>query len=225
MRRPTLQEHADPMPANPPAAVHRWARRVHGLAHRTIPRLRAGAFRLFLGVDMRAAGVRLKLRGIEGLRIGRDFRVGDHCWIEAVTSYRGLSYAARLRIGDGVSVSDFTHISCAGHIDIGDGCLLGSKIYIGDHSHGPTRALSDAELVTPPGARPLAHIEPIEIGANCWVGDGAVILGGTRLAPGCIVAANSVVRLQCDRAALIAGLPARVVRYLQAGHGDAPDPS
>lgn len=64
----------------------------------------------------------------------------------------------------------------------------------------------------PRGVR--SRVEPIRIGDDCWICDGAVILAGTRLAPGCIVAANAVVRLTADAACVIAGNPATIVKRL-----------
>jgi acetyltransferase-like isoleucine patch superfamily enzyme len=110
-------------------------------------------------------------------------------------------------------VSDLTHISCVSKIDIGDDCLIGSKVYIGDHSHG-TLADTSEVLNIAPARRHLGDIGEVTIGAKTWICDGAVILAGTVLAQSSIVAANSVVRLKESRPALIGGVPARVIRYL-----------
>jgi len=189
-------------------------RHLHRLERILIPRLRAVFIRAFLGVDVRRVGKNVKFRGLEFLDIGGNFSLGDFCWIEAVTHYAGQRYSPRLRIGCNVSISDSTHISCLEEIVIGDGCLFGSKVYIGDHSHGRTRDLSPEDLSMAPVDRVLDDARPIHIGAACWLGDGVVILAGTKLAAGSIVGANSVVRLQCERPALVVGMPARVVRFL-----------
>jgi lipopolysaccharide O-acetyltransferase len=125
-----------------------------------------------------------------------------------------------LVLGSRVAISDFTHISCVERIEIGDDCLLGSKVYIGDHSHGSVADLEQIRDVAP-AQRPLSDIAEIIIGEKTWIGDGAVILAGTRIARSSIVGANSVVRLKEERPALIAGVPARVIRYLDDGslHG------
>ena len=60
---------------------------------------------------------------------------------------------------------------------------------------------------------PLADLDSIEVGAGTWICDGAVILEETKIAAGSVIGANSVVRLREDRAALIAGTPAKVLRY------------
>ncbi|RJG04363.1 acyltransferase [Noviherbaspirillum sedimenti] len=189
-------------------------RKLHYFVIRAAPRLRAILVRSILGVNATAIGEKTKFRGLEFIHLGHNFRIGDFCWIEAITEYADQHYSPKLSIGNDVCVSDLTHISCLEYIEIGDGCLLGSKIYIGDHSHGPTHNLNSDDLSTYPSRRPLANPSAIHIGAGCWLGDGVVILGGTRLAAGCIVGANSVVRLICDRPAVVAGVPATIIRYL-----------
>jgi acetyltransferase-like isoleucine patch superfamily enzyme len=44
-----------------------------------------------------------------------------------------------------------------------------------------------------------------------WVGSRAVILGGTYLGPGCVVAAGSIVQGRFPGGAVIAGRPAEVI--------------
>jgi len=206
-------------PAHPPTKMTplTWlGRRIHRVCCIFLPRWRALLVRLFLGLNVSKLGFHVKFRGLAHCRFGRNLRIGDFCWIEAVVSYAGISYASELVIGDDVAISDLTHISCAQQIVIGDGCLLGSKIYVGDHTHGPVDRFTTAEVAKRPALRALANAQAIHIGMNCWIGDGAIILGGTDLAAGSIVAANSVVRLKCDRPALLAGVPARIVRFLDS---------
>jgi len=153
-----------------------------------------------------------KIFGWKNISVGKKVVIGDFCWIEAVMTYGVQIFNPKIIIGDNVAISDFTHISSAQKICIDSGCLLGSKIYIGDHSHGSVK--SSLQLSLEPGGRPLENIEEIYIGKNTWIGDGVVILAGTKLADSCVVAANSVVKLKVDRPAIIAGNPAIIVRYL-----------
>ncbi|MDN7671381.1 DapH/DapD/GlmU-related protein [Burkholderia oklahomensis] len=153
-----------------------------------------------------------KIFGWRSIRVGKGVTIGDACWIQAVERYGMQTFRPSISIGDGAHLSDAVHMSAVSSIEIGNGCLLGSRIYIGDHAHGDS-ADADHQSV-PPARRPLARIEEIRIGDNCWICDGAIILAGTRLAPGCIVAANAVVRLTADAACLIAGNPATIVKRL-----------
>ncbi|WP_263377114.1 acyltransferase [Granulicella aggregans] len=182
-------------------------------ARKIPPRLRALLIYPLYGLRFRKFGRNSKLIGSDGILVGDGVSLGDFCWIEAVKSYAGLNYNPRLLIGRRVAVSDLTHISCVNKIDIGDDCLIGSKVYIGDHSHGTISNISELANVAP-AERPLGDIGEVTIGAKTWICDGAVILAGTTIAQSSIIAANSVVRLREERAALIAGAPARVIRYL-----------
>jgi len=167
------------------------------------------------GIRFAAVGHHAKVRGSSCITLGEKVKIGDFCWVEAVTSYGGKRYHPTLVIGDGVAMSDLTHISCIERIQIGNGCLLGSKIYIGDHHHGNTTDI-DQILHVAPADRPLVGAQEIIIGEMTWIGDGVVILPGTRIGRCSVVGANSVVRVQEDRPALIAGVPARVIRYLDS---------
>ena len=181
-----------------------------------LPALRSIAVYLRTGIKFARVGVHPKVRGGARITTGNHVALGDCCWIEAVTRYGGRRYSPRLVLGSRVAISDFTHISCVERIEIGDDCLLGSKVYIGDHSHGSVADLEQIRDVAP-AQRPLSDIAEIIIGEKTWIGDGAVILAGTRIARSSIVGANSVVRLKEERPALIAGVPARVIRYLDDG--------
>lgn len=174
------------------------------------------------GVRFAKVGRHAKIRGGPWIRVGAGVSLGDFCWIEAVARYGGRRYHPKLVIGDRVALSDLTHISCVSHVQIGDDCLLGSKIYIGDHHHGNVGVTAEV-LNVAPAKRPLGDIEEINIGEKTWIGDGVVILPGARIGSSSIVGANSVVRIQEVRPALIAGAPARVIRYLDGGddHGAA----
>jgi acetyltransferase-like isoleucine patch superfamily enzyme len=182
-------------------------------SQRAIPRFRAMILKAFTGIPFTKVGVHFKLYGCDRMQIGKGVRIGDFCWVEAVSSYGGITYHPKLQIGQGVAVSDLTHISCVDRIAIGRDCLIGSKVYIGDHSHGPTRGQIGLSS-TAPARRNLDNVSPIEIGDRCWIGDGAVILGGAKVAAGSIIGANSIVSIKEVRPALIVGSPARVAHYL-----------
>jgi lipopolysaccharide O-acetyltransferase len=100
-------------------------------------------------------------------------------------------------------------------IVIGDGTLIGSKVYIGDHSHGTySNKLSKEQLHILPSKRELGDIKPIKIGTNCWIGDNVVILAGSQIGNGCVIAANSVIKGSFPDFSTIAGIPAKKVKEL-----------
>lgn len=50
---------------------------------------------------------------------------------------------------------------------------------------------------------------PIFVGDGCWIGTGAIILGGTNISSGCVIAAGAVVTNDCEQNCLYAGVPAK----------------
>ncbi len=141
-----------------------------------------------------------KLLGIDRIRIGQDFISGRGLWLETIGD-------GQLIIGDNVNVSDWVHIGALSSVTIGNGCLMGSKVLITDHSHG---TVADIQLEAPvrPAERPLHSKGPVVIEENVWLGDSVVVLPGVRIGRNAIVGANSVVTHNIPDNTVWAGMPA-----------------
>jgi acetyltransferase-like isoleucine patch superfamily enzyme len=187
--------------------------RAHDIFAKVSDRVRAKLFFILRGLNFKRIGTELKVLGGEFITLGKSVGVGRFCWFEGVGSYAGVKFKPSIYIGNSVNMSDFVHLSAVGRIHISDGVLIGSHVYIGDHSHGRVRFLSE-EYGVPPALRPLGEAGDIYIGENVWICDGVVILAGTSVAAGSIIAANSVVKIVCDKPAIIGGVPAKVIRYV-----------
>ena len=90
-------------------------------------------------------------------------------------------------------------------IRIGDGTMLGSNV----------------QLLTPiHPLNPELRAEgweaglPITIGANVWIGSGAIILAGVTIGDGAVVGAGAVVTRDVPARTVVAGNPAKFVREL-----------
>lgn len=103
---------------------------------------------------------------------------------------------------------------------IGRYCSVGRRVTIGAAMHDM------AGLSTSPTLRgPLAAPEPEQLAAartrpaitvlmnDVWVGDGAVILPGVTLGTGAVIGANAVVTRDVPPYAVMAGCPARILKY------------
>jgi acetyltransferase-like isoleucine patch superfamily enzyme len=150
--------------------------------------------------------------GDRHIRLGARFRAGRGLWMEAVTIYGPQTFCPELRVGERFSASDCVHIACAFDVSIGDDVLVGSKVHITDHNHGLYQGdVGVSSPQDPPATRPL-HGAPVRIGHRVFLADGVVVLPGSEIGDGAIIAANSVVRGRLAPDTIYAGVPARPVK-------------
>ena len=111
-------------------------------------------------------------------------------------------------------------------IGIGSNCFLNSEIRFGCEDVGIS--IGDNALIGPrvqfeTGTHSL-HLDPqggwgretrgITVGTNCWIGAGAIILGGVVIGDGAVVAAGAVVNKDVAPNTVVGGVPARLLRSL-----------
>ncbi len=144
------------------------------------------------------------------ISIGSNFSALDRFRIEAWDEYQGESFSPEIIIGNNVCFNTDIHIGCINRIEIGDNCLFGSRIYITDHDHGST---SVQDMKIPPAQRKLKSKGPVIIGKNVYIGEGVAILSGVRIGENAIIATNAVVTIDVPKNSVVAGIPARIIKY------------
>ena len=58
------------------------------------------------------------------------------------------------------------------------------------------------------------YAKPIEIGDNCWIGGGAIILPGVRIGKNSIIGSGAVVTKDIPDNVIAAGNPAKIIKKL-----------
>jgi acetyltransferase-like isoleucine patch superfamily enzyme len=138
-----------------------------------------------------------------GVRIERDIRTGLTLGDNVELRNNVLLYLhqpqASIAIGEGCLVNYDTKILASCEVVIGAGTLISWNVTITDSDFH----LIDA-AVTPEA--------PVRIGARVWVGAGAIILKGVEIGDGAVIAAGAVVTTDVPAKALVAGVPARLMR-------------
>lgn len=117
-----------------------------------------------------------------------------------------------LHIGDNCRMGDNVHIVAYQNVTIGNECLLASKIFISDTSHGVyniTGAENGPDV--PPNDKKL-YFSPVSIGDRVWIGENVCILKGVSIGNGSIIGANSVVTKSIPNGCIAAGNPAKIIK-------------
>ena len=121
----------------------------------------------------------------------------------------GAIIRERVEIGDGAVIMMGAVINIGAVIGEGTmidmGAVLGGRAIVGRHSHVGAGAVL-AGVVEPPSAKPVTVGDHVMIGAN------AVIIEGVSVGDNAVVAAGAIVTQDVPANAVVAGVPARVVK-------------
>ena len=154
-----------------------------------------------------------ELHGCEYIEIGDNFKGGNNLCLECWDSYRnsGKQYKPELIIGNNVTFTSDTQISCFDKVVIGDNCLFGRYVYISDNTHGKS---DYSDLDIPPIERELSSKGHVIIGKNVWIGRCSTILSGVTIGDNAIIGANSVVNKDVPANAIVAGVPTKIIKII-----------
>ena len=147
--------------------------------------------------DAEEAGRRAILRELFG-------EGGDSVWMQPPFH---CDYGANIRLGERV----FFNFNCI----VLDVC----PVSIGDYSQfGPgVQVLTPLHPLDAAQRRREEYGAPVSIGADVWVGAGALILPGVRIGSRTVIGAGSVVTRDIPDDVLAVGNPCRVIRAIEPG--------
>lgn len=113
----------------------------------------------------------------------------------------------RISIGNNSSIGSFFHVQNT-NLKIGDNVMMGEEVLILGGGHKNYR------VDIPMGAQGVLPISNLEICNDVWIGSRVIILGNVkRIGEGSIIGAGSVVTKPVPDYAVVAGNPARIIRY------------
>ena len=138
--------------------------------------------------------MRGKIWSIKIKNSGKNFKVGDGALIYS---------PEKLFIGNNVYLGFCSYLG-NGTISLGDNVVIGTHVSITPSNHQRSNnnyRFSDSLY------------DPISIGSGTWVCSNVIILAGTKIGSGCVVAAGSVVREKFPDNCLIAGAPAKIKKF------------
>ena len=155
-----------------------------------------------IGKHMPMSGARINF----GSRKFRQFcahLILDDCgkWVNID---KGTTFATDLKLGEGSGIG--ANCSIPTGVTIGDHVMMGIDIlmFTNEHRHD--------DLFVPIGLQGRTEVVPIVIGSDVWIGSRSLIMKGTHIGNGAIVAAGSVVTKDIPPYEIWGGNPARFLR-------------
>jgi acetyltransferase-like isoleucine patch superfamily enzyme len=156
-------------------------------------------------------GGRLKLDGIAFIGPGVVLEVGKGARIE-LGRWSWVGHGTKLRCHEGViSIGAKTvmgqecTISAFQHVKIGRECVIADRVMFIDFDHGVVEVERPIRLQG-------IYKRDVNVGNNVWIGYGACILRGVTVGDNAIIGTNAVVTKDVPPNAVVAGLPAKVIR-------------
>lgn len=156
-------------------------------------------------------GKHIKFRGIAIIERFQcsTIRIGDNCTFNSSSrfNFRGINHpciiqtgkpGAKIVIGNhcgfsGVSIVADKEVVIEDHVTVGANAIIGDR---DDHS--------DIYASEP---------RPVHIGKNVWIGMNATIMKGVTIGEYAIIGAGAVVTKDVPAYAIVAGVPAKIIKY------------
>ncbi len=164
------------------------------------------------GIDCLGVGCRVD-PSVSVMRFGQ--RENVLCLADEVSLYVNT----RLVLGDvdiascvGMRIGARTIVNAGGYLSGEGGLEIGADVLIGPHAKllSAGHAIDEGDVII---ARNRITRQKIVIEDGAWIGAGAVVLEGVRIGRGAVVAAGAVVRQDVPAGMIVAGVPARRIRF------------
>jgi acetyltransferase-like isoleucine patch superfamily enzyme len=131
------------------------------------------------------------------IELGRWSWLGHGCKLRCHEGV--ISIGAKTVLGQECTISAYQHVS------IGRECVVADRVMLIDFDHGVVEVERPIRLQG-------IYKRDVRVGNNVWIGYGACILRGVTVGDNAVIGTNAVVTRDVPDNAVVAGVPARVIR-------------
>lgn len=177
--------------------------------HRLLTKIRTAYFKLFYSNYLSMGKKCMIHQGVVIKPFKSVSRTNLRIELEGSNSiglYSLVQGSAKLSMGEGSFFSGYNVIGVNAGVTIGSNVMIAHHATIRDTNHG------FANLENPMKMQEIVS-DPIVIKDDVWIGHGAVILKGVTIGSSAIIAAGAVVTKDVEPRAIVAGNPAKLIKY------------
>ena len=135
--------------------------------------------------------------------------IGKHARIEGVFAYNGKRFSPVIEFGEGCTVEQGLHLTCANRVSIGQNTAIAAYVTISDIHH-------PYENVDMPIEKQDIEVSEVVIGDDCKLYNGVVITPGVHIGKHVTIGANAVVTKDIPDYCVAVGAPARIIKQYNA---------
>jgi acetyltransferase-like isoleucine patch superfamily enzyme len=139
------------------------------------------------------------------LIFGDNVTIGKFALIRPTNQYGGI-VGEGLRMGSNSNIGAYGYIGCSGFIEIGNNVMISPRVslFAENHNFADTNVPMKEQGVTR---------QHIKIEDDCWIAANSIVLAGVTIGRGAIIAAGSVVTKDVPAYAIVAGNPAKIIKF------------
>ena len=122
---------------------------------------------------------------------------------------KGARFSAKVELGDNSGIG--INADLDGKVVIGDDVMMGPDVTILTRNHEFSRT------DIPMNRQGVSEVRAVTISDDVWIGANVIILPGVCVGKGAIIGAGAVVTKNVPEYAVVAGNPAKIVKYRKQG--------
>ncbi len=150
--------------------------------------------------NLRRLGIGSHIQSGVTIRYPGNVSIGSGTSIARGTEITSEKLDSLCHIGSDVIVGVGVGIDFSGDLQIGDNVVISERVTLYTHSHG----------LDP---KSVSSKSPLIIGNDVWIGSNVIVVEGVScIGCGAVIAAGSVVTKEVPAGAVVAGVPAKVVK-------------
>lgn len=148
----------------------------------------------------------------EAISIGNNTLIKEDSTL--MVPYYNFNGNPRIIIGDNCDIGKRIFISAVNRVEIEDEVIIASNVHITDHNH------EYKKIGIPIRRQGVDSFEnEVKIGFGTWIGNNVVVVGNVKIGRGCVIGANSLVNSDIPDYCVVAGQPAKIIKYLNINNG------